>query len=204
MDLASASLIHRGAGTLLRLLLIALLPFALSGCPGVIGPGSRHYAPRGEAAKKVYELSRPQRLVFPDDVRAAPLAYNGKIVLWSSIVRSVEPLPDGAGTKIVFEHHYWDFIEDYGLQKEIAFLSPRGEGLFSTTVQAPTRLRTGDMALVYGEPRLVQADGTVFLLTSVIDGLPQGRFATDVWDYGRAWLVNGDNKDLTVLRRPGL
>jgi len=95
----------------------------------------------GSAGEKE-TFSQARHDVFPDDVRASPGEYKSTVILWSSIVRSVDVT--GAGVTITFEHHYWDFIEDFSIQKAIAFLSPRGEGLFVATFSSSTKISVGD------------------------------------------------------------
>src|SRR2546423_1398905 len=46
--------------------------------------------------------------------------------------------------------------------------------------------RTDDMAIVYGTPERLPADGRTVVLTGVrFKAFPKARYATDIWDYGR-------------------
>jgi hypothetical protein len=169
----------------------------LGGC-FPIAPGSRPYTPSDGGEKEIF--SQVRRDVFPDDVRGAPEQYKSTIVLWSAIIRNVA-VSDSSVT-ITFEHHYWDFIEDYSVQKAIAFLSPRGEGRFVASFPLSTKVSVGDMALVYGMPEDVDTNGVIVLSEKGMRTLPQPLYATDVWDYGRAYLLKHDMSDFKVLRVP--
>ncbi len=106
--------------------------------------------------------------------------------------------------RLVVEHHYWDWIEDYSVQREIAFLSPRGEGQFECRftgkeeIPADQLARVADMAIVYGIPKKVGSDGTVVMACPFFKTLRRELYATDIFEYGR----NGS--DLKVLRVPGV
>jgi hypothetical protein len=174
------------------------LCLGLSGCPGLV-PGSRPYRARDDAEKEL--LSQAHRDVFPDDVRADLEGHRDHVVLWSSIVKAIDE-SDPSAVTVRFEHHYWDFIEDYSVQKAIAFLSPRGEGDFEVAFSATPGFAVGDMALVYGTPERVEPDGTIVLAPRSVRTLRKELYATDVWDYGRAYLLEGDTTDFKVLRVP--
>ena len=110
-----------------------------------------------------------------------------------------------------YEHHYWDFVEDYSIQRQIAFVSPRGEGLFGcerkreffedfTEQDLP---KVGDFAIVYAKPVKVDPDGKILCRCApFIKTLPPKKYATDVDDYGRDYLLHGDKSDFRHLRTP--
>jgi hypothetical protein len=187
---------------------LTILCSLLLGCPEV-APGSKTYAPaHGSYEAGLFPQAR--RDVFPSDVRANPQGNRGQILLWSGIVK--ESLIEGALSVTMYEHHYWDWVEDYGSQQEIAFLSPRGEGSFMCKRQlsafskdpGASLSNPGEMAIVYGTVDGVKPDGTVVLdCAPLIKTLPAGTFATDIWDYGRKYVLSGDKADLKILRRPG-
>ena len=175
----------------------------LSGC---LGPGSKPFAPESPLEKQLY--ARAQRNVLPDDVRQNLPGYRSSIILWTGIIKVIEPtmIDGGAGSRLVVEHHYWDFIQDYGRQRAIAFLSPRGEGLFEAifAVDMPAdKVHAEDMAIVYGIPTGLSSDGGRVLVDGkILRVLPRDRYATDIWDYGREFLTKRDPKDFRVLRMP--
>jgi hypothetical protein len=202
--------VHR---VLLTVLLVGLGAL-LGGCPPLVS-GSRLYRPVTSSADV---FARGRRDVFPGDVRDGHAGAG--LVAWSGIVSRVEETATG-GTRVwdlYVEHHYWDWIEDFGIQRERAFLSPRGEGPFRCrgviSEGAPTEmtadanhlrvvptLATGDMAIVVGEPIRV-ADGVVHLRCLYLDARPKSFYATDRWDYGRRWLLQQDRTDFRILRKP--
>jgi hypothetical protein len=142
-----------------------------------------------------------------EDVRTDVLRYRTQMLLWSGIIREVRPVEtvQGPGMEVLFKHHYWDFIEDYSVQKARAFLSPRGEGMFQAAFRKqhappPEHVRVDDMAIVYGTPERLDADGWTVVLTGVrLKTFPKGLYATDIWDYGRDFLLKGDRNDFRVL-----
>jgi hypothetical protein len=179
----------------------------LSGCPARLVPGSRPYTPRSGEEQALLRTAR--RDVFPGDVRRDLGAHAGELVGWTGIVtekRRVEH-PEGVELRILIEHHYWNWREDFGTQQQVAFLSPRGEGSFQVSFIAdassedPRFLPAGDMAVVYGTPKRLDGD-VVVLDYRGASWLPPRAFATDVWDYGRDFLLRQDQRDFKVLRVP--
>lgn len=148
--------------------------------------------------------------VFPDDVRAEPARHSETLVAWSGILRSASWLSDARPTaRFRVEHHYWDWIQDLSIQKEWAFLSPRGEGNIRCD-KSSTRSKPGDslpplgsMAIVYGFPQSIDGDsGDVILRCEMISFVDERYYRTDIWDYGRAYLLEGDQSDFRMLRVP--
>lgn len=190
-----------------RDLTLFILVFGLAGCPG-LGSSSRPYAPTpGSYEATIFPTAR--RDILPDDVRSNLKSYRSTTVLWTGIVQGSERRGRQLLTR--FKHHYWDWIEDYSTQRQIAFLSPRGEGYFAClqnidlhTKEKPMAMpQRGEMAVVYGTPVLIGSDGMVMLecLPAMRSLLPE-KYATDIWDYGRDYLLKGDKSDLKVLRVP--
>lgn len=187
--------------------LCSLITLILVGCPG-IGASSRPYAPiPGSYEASVFPQAR--RDIFPEDVRKGLKSYRSTILLWTGVVKESKIV--GKELKTRFKHHYWDWIEDYSTQRQIAFLSPRGEGYFecsqkieSHTVERPMNIPVADeMAIVYGSPRKVKSDGTVELdCLPAMRSLPPEKYGTDIWDYGRDYLLKKDSSDFKILRVP--
>jgi hypothetical protein len=187
----------------LTLPVLGLLALALLGCPRP--PGSRPFAPQSEQGKAI--AAKARRDVWPAQVRAAPEQYADTLVAWAGVVKERRVLEKERTLVIVIDHHYWDFIEDLGPQREHMFLSPRGEGRFAigewvnAQTMNPGFLPVGAMAVVYGKPVGVEEDGMVLLKYEWSVTIQPGNFATDIWDYGRPYLDQGDRSDLKVLRR---
>ena len=149
-----------------------------------------------DRAQKLYEQARLD--VYPDDVRRDPQSYAGTLVAWAGVVQSakVVQLPHGPALVLIVTHHYFDWIEDHGTQKEIYFLSPRGEGNF--VIAAPIALdrledarkdapdHVGKMLVAVGRPdaELGAGDQIVFASEAFVL-FKDGAFRTDWIDYGR-------------------
>lgn len=184
---------------------IVLLGAALV-CAGCAFPYSRPYAPTSTSESQLFP--RASRRILPDDVRADLPRHQSQIVLWTGIIKAVHPTTvDGhAGTEILFEHHYWDFIEDHSIQRAIAFLSPRGEGMFTVSFaegEANPGIEIERMGVVYATPERLAPDGkTIVLRGHHLLTLRRELYATDIWDYGRDFLLKGDKSDFKALRVP--
>ena len=186
------------------LLVLALL---FAACPGLV-PGSKFYAPSTDEEREVFAKAR--RDVFPDDVRQDVDAHRSTLVTWVGIIESARWLDrDHPTAEFLLEHHYWDWIEDHSIQREVAFLSPRGEGRFSC-IKPFAESKTCDplpapqsMAIVYGYPEAVRADSAVVDLRCIVISIaPPEWYGTDIWDYGRDYLLHGDMSDFKALRVP--
>lgn len=154
-------------------------------------PGSRDYRPYSPKEEKSY--ARAKRDVFPDDVERDPSAYKDVLVAWPGVITSfeVEEKPDTLVIHFKVEHRYFDWIEDKSIQKEVYFLSPRGEGTFSCDWPMPREARDqvtahihdGDMLIVYGHP-LHGVDGLV-LKAEYVRLVEAKWYSDEVLDYGR-------------------
>jgi hypothetical protein len=181
----------------MRLLLVALSCVACF-------PSSRIYRPTSDLLRGLHGRID----VFPDDVRKDPAKFSGQMVLWTGIVRAKTAVKQEQRdlVEILFEHHYWDFVEDFGLQEAHDFLSPRGEGMFVVRVaadelaQRPGDFQEGWMAIIWAIPFGVRDDGTVKMKLQGSSCVPPGWFSTEYWDYGRAYLLQHDRADLKILR----
>ena len=182
--------------------------FCLSSC-SLSGPHSKTYTPeKGSFEAKLLENSRAD--LFPDDVRKDIRMYREQLVVWTGIVK--RSFVSGAAIVTDYEHHYWDFVEDYGPQKERVFLSPKGEGNFRC-IQKVSEFGgkekaplppAGYLAIVYGVVDRLDKDGTVLLrCPPLTKTLGPEKFATDIWTYGRDYVVHGNKSDFKVLRVPG-
>lgn len=147
------------------------------------------------------EFARDRLDVYPDDVRKVPATYVGAAVAWAGIIRSTDAREEDQGGQIVadtvFEHHYFDWVQNNNGRGVELFVSPRGEGLFrakwhmdkigrdATAESAEKYAGQGKLALVYGVPEKVDADGTVVLKYRYLRILDADQFSTNKFDYGR-------------------
>ena len=121
-------------------------------------------------------------------------------VVWVGIIRSTDAYEEDDGDRImadtVFEHHYFDWVQD-GKGKGVKLsVSPRGEGLFrivaheqngpdATAESAEKYAGQGKLAIVYGVPESVDTNGTVVLKYRYLRILDADQFSTNEFDYGR-------------------
>ena len=159
-----------------------------------------------------------RRDVFPNDVRAGTAGAGP--VAWAGVVMRVDEAVVGRTRvwDLYGEHHYWTWIEDFGMQPQRALLSPRGEGVFRCrgvrSEGSPTEmtadanrlryiptLQPGDMAMVVGEPIRVGDSDVVHLRCLFLDVRPRAYYTTDRWDYGRDWLLKHDPADFRPFRK---
>jgi hypothetical protein len=112
----------------------------LFGCTGKGGvlPSSKPYQPE-EWEKSMYQ--RIDRTVFPSDIKKDHKKFQGKFVHWLGIIKQVDikkkSNSDTCIINVTADQKYWDYIEDYSIQDEHIFLSPKGEGLFIYNFEFP-------------------------------------------------------------------
>jgi hypothetical protein len=161
--------------------------------------GNESYQPATKPEK--IEFARDRLDVYPDNVRKNPATYIGAAVVWAGIIRSTEAREGDEGGKIVadtvFEHHYFDWVQNNNGRGVELSISPRGEGLFrakwhmdkvgkdATAESAEKYAGQGKLAIVYGVPEKVDADGTVVLKYRYLRILGVDCFSTNKFDYGR-------------------
>ncbi len=171
----------------------ALVSLFVSGCDFPVFPGSRDYRPI--SAWEQAEFEKAKRDVYPDDVRKDVTKYQSVVVAWPGIILQSEVHEREDNIEIVFllEHHYYDWIEDFSIQRARIFLSPRGEGLFQTSwylrkeanlSDARKAAAPGNLAIVYGIPERTE-DSIMILKSSYVRGIDKEWYTTDVLDYGR-------------------
>lgn len=171
--------------------IIPLFLVVLAGCP--IMPGSRLYEPLPQWERQYFETAR--RDVFPDDVRKSPDEYKDTLVVWTGIIKtiSIDTEDNERVARFTIEHHYFDWIEDNGIQREKFFLSPRGEGMFALGWAIdPARydqfmedFAVGDMIIAYGNPSMIKDQLISFYPTFTIRPVKPQWYRTDILDYGR-------------------
>ena len=179
---------YRRGLSALPLLGICLLS---AGCPGIV-PGSRAYQPLPQWEAKFF--AQAKRDVFPNDVRNKPDEANSPLAVWTGVITNIEFLNDDSGrfARFTVEHHYFDWIEDFSVQRARYFLSPRGEGTFLVAwrIASPVdqqfieQFSIGDMLVAYGYPH-VHGDLVGLSPTENLRAIKPPWFRTDVLDYGR-------------------
>ncbi|OAI19162.1 MULTISPECIES: hypothetical protein [Methylomonas] len=177
---------------LIKFALICFIAVALGGCFGLV-PGSREYQPLLQWEAGFYQQAR--RDVFPKQVREQPTPFRDALVAWAGVITAIEYKGDGASkaVRITARHHYFDWIEDAGAQRERFFLSPRGEGKFAvfwgvgnlSDQKFIDQFSVGDMLVAYGSPSFIEQDFIGLNPTKNIRGIKPNWFRMDILDYGR-------------------
>jgi hypothetical protein len=157
------------------------------------------YHPANPPEKEQFELAR--LTIYPDDIRTNLDLYTNTLVAWPGIIRNTDAIEAETGGKIyseaVFEHHYFDWQEDKTSGGSQLLVSPTGEGQFrselhllkttqeTTGYDADKFVGRGKLAIVYGTPLSVDADGTVVLHYHYIRVFGRDQFNTNELQYGR-------------------
>lgn len=165
---------------------------------------SRDYQPASAAESLAAKQSTEE--VYPSDVRDSLSHFAKTVVAWPGIVRSRDDTGGGDSVRLRLEHHYFDWKEDHGCQRELYFLSPRGEGAFTVTVArsaGPASGFTGTpdvgaLVLVYGRPvaiDTVKGAPEIILVPIASNAINARWYTLDVMSYGREF---SDFKFLTM------
>jgi hypothetical protein len=182
---------NRIALSAILLFLLVVLCLVGLGCPPVYY--TKEYQPISEWEQR--EFNKADRKIYPDDVRQNIVVYESKTVAWAGLIQETHVIQTDEGPDVVYllEHHYFDWLEDYGPQRERLFLSPRGEGVFKTTwglKKDTTAAELDDftnpdhMLIVYGTPLSIEQD-VIVLNASYIRGIDRRYYTTEKMDYGR-------------------
>lgn len=161
------------------------------------------YRPADAAEDRLWSEADPR--ILPDDVRRVPKLYAGDPMVWSGVLVTVKPADLTGGLRLTVKHHYWDWVEDHGPQQpRMAFLSPRGEGVFECVFPMSATVSSGrfqelTMVVAYGAVKQVDASGRVILDCRHVRSLPRDAYTTAVHDYGRKFLLQADASDFRVL-----
>lgn len=176
------------------ILLILVTSFILiNGCIPLTG--TRSYSPVSDWEAR--ELQNASRNIYPNHVKKEISEYSDSVIVWPGIILDSETIThdDKVELKFLVEHHYYNWLEDHGFQREKIFLSPRGEGNFKTswylkkgidlsTLKEMTSV--GNMVIVYGYPEGIESDSTIVIKSRYIRGIRKKWFRTDILDYGRS------------------
>ena len=174
-----------------KLIIIIIILVFISGC---LPPDCVPYQPLPGLERQFFNAAK--RNITPDDVRKSPDKYIKTLVVWTGIIKQIDVSEEKEGHifRITIEHHYFDWIEDRGVQRELFFLSPRGEGDFvvvwnTNTIQDYQFIRqfaVRDMIIAYGCPHISNDEAIVLDPTVNIRPIKPQWFSTEVLDYGRS------------------
>ncbi len=192
-----------------RVFILAFLSLGVFVACNTKNPGDSGSASSGNGPQPYQPVTKPEQKEFandrldfyPDDFRKDPAAHPGVMVVWAGVIRSTDARERDNGLQIyadtVFEHHYFDWVQERGPGGLQLAVSPRGEGLFkmrwildkksddSTAESAEKFASPGKLAIVYGVPERVDPDGTVVLHYKYIRIIDEDHFNTNEFDYGR-------------------
>jgi hypothetical protein len=172
-------------------------------------PKDANEAARNGTGPEPYQpVSRPESIEFandrldfyPDDFRKDPTRTNMPVI-WAGIIRKTDARERDSNDQIfadtVFEHHYFDWVQERGPDGLQLSLSPRGEGLFrtrwvmnknsdeSSADIAEKFASPGKLAIFYGVPEKVEPDGTIVMHYRYLRIIGRSHFNTNEFDYGR-------------------
>jgi len=179
-------------------LLIAVSLFPVWGCPGIV-PGSRQYRPLPKWEARFYAQARQD--VFPQDVRQNPERFKNTLIVWTGIIKRIERVQHNSSpfVRFIVEHHYFDWIEDFGAQRERFFVSPRGEGYFTAIWPDSEedfpfleQFSVGDFLIAYGYPSVIYNETVGLEPTQNLRAIKPRWYRTDVLDYGRPSILQSE------------
>jgi hypothetical protein len=185
------------------ILLSAALTVFVSPAAGQASTGDYQPANRAEADL----AGRADKEIYPQNVRDSLTRFTSVLIVWPGIVRRIASSASGDSITLVLEHHYFDWKEDHGCQRELYFVSPRGEGLFALTIP-PVAARApgftgkptiGALVIAYGMPTSVDTlEGQPSIAVSArgLNIIEPRWYRTDAFSYGRGF------SDFQLLKVP--
>ena len=185
------------------LILSVVIAYPVRPLAGQFGSGAYRPASRAQTAL----ARRADRDVYPQDVRDSLARYSSVLIAWPGIVRRVDSAAVSDSITLVVEHHYFDWKEDHGCQRELYFVSPRGEGVFTLKLpRVASRTSTftghpamGALVIAYGSPIAIDTlEGQPSITLSAAGGniIEAGLYRTDAFSYGRGF------SDFQLLKVP--
>ena len=121
-----------------------------------IGLSSKPYKPDGW--EKPY-LDSCLKTAFPSDLLKSPEKYKGRCIHLIGIVDSVT-VDEHNRVTFVLDNKYWDYVEDYGMQDEVMFVSDNGDGRFAVTVPDISPAQLEEVKRFAAEKKLFLVYGT--------------------------------------------
>jgi hypothetical protein len=135
------------------------------------------------------------KIIMPSDVISNPEKYKGMQIHWVGIVDSFEIVKENDKVVQFFiDHKYYDYIEDFSIQREKIFLSPKGEGKFiflqsfpnspldSLKIFCKEMTKRKDLAFCYGEFNRIE-NGLPLLHGIRARFIHEQFYSTKIWSY---------------------
>jgi hypothetical protein len=175
----------RGQGVPMKFFLAMVMLMGIMGCAS-----SRDYKPLPWEAP-LYETHK--KTPFPNEVTAGNI---GNPIHWLGIIDTFWVEGDSARSilNIEAEHKYWDYIEDFSVQREKMFVSPFGAGKFiyrkklenqpiDTTMKHMSVLaEKKNIGMFYGKLEEVK-DGIPILDGDRARFIHRQFYSTRIWEY---------------------
>ncbi len=179
-----------------NIVIISLIALLFAGCKTFSPfPHSRNYEPL-EWEKAYFDSSIKN--VMPSDIVNSGNEYVNKQIHWVGIIDTFfvtnSDTDSSVIAKILFDQKFYDYIEDFSIQDERIFLSPKGDGKFemvkvfndlpSDSVKASLSFFTKDKSLgfCYGVYQYSE-NGMPVLEKGVIRFIPHFYYSTNIFSY---------------------
>jgi hypothetical protein len=154
---------------------------------------SRHYKPISEWENQFYQII--DKNVWPNDVIENIDNYKNTLVGWVGIIEKFMTDESNIEYNIIgfyVKHHYFDWIEDFGIENKPIRLSSDGEGYFVCYYYAKKEADinelikdiVGDCIINYGRPSEID-DGVIILTTEYLRIIPKIYVNQNWIKYGR-------------------
>lgn len=140
------------------------------------------------------------RAAFPSDLNRSPEKYQGKLIHLLGIADSVYRDSSATKVNILLTNKYWDYIEDYSIQDEVMFVSPKGDGKFLVTINSAyqpayelltTFPRQKKLILVYGN--FIEAKNSLPVIEALqLKYIDYEQYTTAVFSYEIKRNKNGE------------
>ena len=159
---------------------------------------SRHYKPNSQSEENVYQII--DKNIWPNDVRENIEIYKNNLIGWTGIIEKAIVLDENGEDYWIIElfvrHHYYDWIEDFGIGNKPIRLSPDGEGYFicysfisrNADIEKVTIETIGDFVINYGRPVMVK-ENAIILSTEYLRHISKVYVNTNWLNYYRNWEI---------------
>ena len=157
---------------------------------------SRRYQPVSEMENSWYK--NIDKSVWPYDVKENLINYQNTLVGWVGVIEKTNTIiTDNNEYNIIqyyVKHHYYDWIEDFGIGNKPIRLSPDGEGYIICDFYIRKEIdiiefvkdKIGDCMIIYGYPtEIINEDDIIIILTKYLRGIDKQYVDPNWIKYGR-------------------
>ncbi|MFQ5607150.1 MAG: hypothetical protein ACE5GA_04325 [Candidatus Zixiibacteriota bacterium] len=157
-------------------------------------------------------MDRADKSILPSDVRSNFEAYQGQFTHWVGVIDTfmIESVQNYYVLTIVLDQKYYDYIEDFSIQQERMFVSPKGEGRYyyrkfladihpdSAKSELGVLAARQNLGFCYGEIVSLK-DGDPVLRGGRIRFVHEAVYATNIFSY----VVERDSLGRVVVGKDG-